>query len=503
MKKFSALLLALLMMVMTVTAGVAEEVFPGMEPTGSAKLYADALAAGRRVTTTVKLSDWPAGLTGDESIDAVINDVLNAMAITTYQQGDEGCFALSMSGNDILTFGAAQSGDDVYINSNLLGGTVVVAADEWQPLLERLIDLFAMMGAFSEEDAAEIKAQLAEAIEMVKAEISGATTMPEFDFDITTLNLSALEEVLTVISGKVQIGEVTMQPKNCDPATGMVSVTVTPDEFKAVMNAMMKFLQDNPALVDAVSEAMSFEELMAQSGENMTLNEAIAEAAEEMKDATFLGGDMVMNLYMNDAGELVAANAVVPVQNEDGKVVNVEGNYSRLTVNEGATHTVTVVIDGVTVTVNVLVGENRLYVGFNMNDEETNMFVTVDVTNADTESELNSTYNVTFGVEDPEMNMTIAVNGTTVYTMNGVDFVGKEAADVLLNDMKLLHIECDVASGEPGASIMTGDVVRPAELNDTDFANWFVGIVNGLQSWLGTAVMSLPESLLTLIMGAM
>lgn len=502
MKKLAAFLLALMMMTMAFS-GVAEELFPGMEATGAAALVEDALAAGRKVTSTVKLSDWPAGLTGEESIDAAINDLLDALTITTTQQGDETSFALNLSGNDVLTFGLAQSGSDAYINSNLLGGTIVVGADEVQPLLERLIDLFVMMGAFSEDEAAEIKAQLGEAFEAVKSELGSMGTMPEFNFDITTLNLSALQDVITLVSGKMVIGEVTMQPKNCDPATVMATMTITPDEFKTVMNAIFKFMQDNTALVDAVDEMISFQDLVAAEGKPMTLNEAIAEAAKEVETTDFLAGDMVVNFYMNDAGEIVAVNGVIPDKNEDGEVVNLEFNYVRLTMNEDVTHSVTLKIENVTLTVNVLVNENRLYVGFNMVDEETTVYVTVDTTSNETDAALNYTYAITFGVTDPELSMEIAVNGTSDYTVNGVDFVGKEAADVLFNGMKLLHIECDTVTGEPGTSIMTGDVVRPAELNDSDFANWFVGIINGLQSWLGTAVMSLPESVLMLVMGSM
>lgn len=502
MKKLAAFLLALLMMTMSFS-GVAESLFPEMEATGTAALVENALAAGRKITSTVKLSDWPAGLTGDESIDAAINDMLDALTMTSYVQGDETCFALNMSGNDILTFGVAQSGDDAYINTNLLGGTIVVGADEVQPLLERLIDLFALMGLFTEDDAAAIKEEMAVAFESIQGELSGLTTMPEFNFDITTLNLAALEELVNLVSGKLVISEVTMQPRNCDPATIMASMTITPDEFKGAMKTMVKFLQDNPALMDAVDEMISFQALMAAEGTPMTLNDLVAELAREVDNTTYLGGDMVLSIYMNDAGDLVAMNGVIPVQNEDGEVANIEFAYGRLTMNEDVTHTVTVVIQDVTLTVNVLTNENRLYVGFSMNDAETTIYVTIDTLNNETDEALNYAYAFAFGVQDPEVELELSVNGTSEYAVNGVDFAGKEAADVLLNGMKLLHIECDVVSGEAGDSIMTGDVVRPVELNDEDFANWFVGIVNGLQGWLGNAVMSLPESVLMLVMSAM
>lgn len=516
MKKLSALLLALLMMMVSV-AGMAEDAASNAVPateldlagllteetkSAAEAMYDDALAAGRKITTTVKLSDWPAGITGDETIDAAINDVLDALVISTYEQGDETYFALNLSGTDVLTFGAAQSGADTYVSSNLLGGTIVINEAEIQPVLERLIDMFVLMGAFTEDDAAEIKAQLGEMIELVKAELAAAMEMPEFNVDLTALDLAPLMEALTPIVSKVTVAEVTMQPKNCDPATTVATLTLTPEEFKSIITGMIKFLQANPDLTKAITDLISFDAMMAEAGEEMTFDQLLAEALTELENTELAAGDGVYSYYMNDAGELVAMTVVQPMADGE-ETVNVELNYYRLTTGEGVTHNVVLLVDGVTMTVNVLVNDARVYVGFDMRDEEIVMNVAVDVNFTETETASNTTYAVTIGMTDPEMSMSFGITGASDYTKNGVDFVGKETLDVLVNDMKVLHVDADVASGEPGESIMTGDVVRPAELNDGDFANWFVGIVNGLQSWLGTAMQSLPESVLTLMLGGM
>ena len=67
------------------------------------------------------------------------------------------------------------------------------------------------------------------------------------------------------------------------------------------------------------------------------------------------------------------------------------------------------------------------------------------------------------------------------------------------NDVKVVA-ECKLTTSDPVDSIMSGNVVRPAELDEAAFLNWFVGAANSVTSWAGNLLMALPESLLSLIL---
>ena len=92
----------------------------------------------------------------------------------------------------------------------------------------------------------------------------------------------------------------------------------------------------------------------------------------------------------------------------------------------------------------------------------------------------------------------LAIGYVCDYARNGVDFTGKETVTVGFNDVKVVLVG-DIATSDPAESIMAGTVVRPAALDDAAFANWFVSAYNSLNSFLANLIMSLPESVLTLL----
>ena len=71
----------------------------------------------------------------------------------------------------------------------ITGGTIVVNANEVEPLLGRLIDMFVLMGALTERDAAEIKTVLAELMASLEQGLPAGMEMPALE----EINLSALE----------------------------------------------------------------------------------------------------------------------------------------------------------------------------------------------------------------------------------------------------------------------------------------------------------------------
>ncbi|MBQ8200890.1 MAG: hypothetical protein IJZ74_03880 [Clostridia bacterium] len=525
MKKLLTLLMAMMLMVMP-ALGAAEESSPETSLTLADLLAAaevspeedsiiedlatKALNAGRKVDYSLTLSDWPSGITGDESIDAMINDVLDALVITVSQQGDEGAFALKMSGNDLLTIGVATSGEDAYINSNLLGGTIVISGDEVEPIVTRLVDMFALMGLFEEADVEEIKAQLPAILDTVEQELSASSFAALTEEDVMNLDVSAIVEALAPILSKMEAGELTGQPKNCDQAASVVTFTITPDEMKAVSKSLFLFIKDNPSLMNYMQQMMESGDMVTADGEAVTFEQLMDQAIAQMDKETLTVEDSVIAMYLDEAGEPVAMNATFnmassSVSSEDGAetvtTMPLTITYARLTINEGVTHTVTMVAEDASMTLNMLVrDENSFYMSVDfVDDAGEGMHMTVDCVSTVTDTASDATIALDFTINADGETIAFGADVVSKYTMNGVDFTGEDVIDVTVGDMKVLTIKLNTQTSDAGQSIMSGEVVRPAELNDTDFANWFVGIVNNLQSWLGTAMMSLPQSVLQLI----
>lgn len=476
----------------------------------------DALDAGRRVEIDIALSDWPSGVTGEEQVDQIINDVLDCLKFQVNQQGDEWTFALNMTGNDVLTLGGAVLGDDIYFNSNLLGGTIVFTMDEVVPVINRLLDMFVVAEMITAEEAEEIKAQLPMIIDMVKAELESAMSNPLENVDLSTLDLTALVDAIAPLANNVAVSEVTMQPRNCDPATTVATLTVSPEEFKAIVKAFLLFLKNNPAITDAIMAQSGMNNAVfttAMEEEEVDFNAVLDEAMADLENETLLAGDMVGSVYLGEDGMPVCVTLTMPTVSteyeyssddngsydvtESSTTVNVALTYARLTTNNAVNHSVTMEADNIALTGNLVNEPNRLYLSMaGSEDGEEMMFVSLDQSFTQTETNVDGVTTICFKAEDVDLRL----EGPSNYVLDGVNFSGTDKMDLYVNDVKFLTMTMNVACTDPGASIINSSVVRPAELDDSEFANWFVGVFNGIQSWPFTLIQSLPESVLELMM---
>ena len=513
MKKILATLLAMMMLAMP-AAGLAET-------TMNDDLFATALNAGRRISFDVTLSDIATEFSGEPAIDQVIFDILNALKITGYVQGDEVYYSIGMtqeSGavSDLLTMGVATAGDDTYLLSNLIGGTIVVGQDEVQPLLERLIDMMVTMDAMTEREAAQIKAELGELFAALNVEKAATASLESIDF--TTLDFSAILAVAETVMGKVTVDEMDVLPKNCDTPASMVSITLTPEEMKALIASLFQFLKDNPALSEAIASEISFDEVIAPqfsgvSGETTDFMGFIDMMLAELADAELYRGDTVVKIWLDEAGEPVAISIVAPV--EGGEMTL---NSNRLTMNDVVLNSVVFAFPGGDVSVDVVEKGNEVSVSFAVAENgETRIAVKADYTDRSAENliandlvmdmtitdvTLTSSYaysDVAYSNSEEVEEINIGVRATRDTVVDGIDFVTNASVTVVVEGKEYLTINITMKSEEAGASIMTGDVVRPAELSDADFANWFVSAFSALYAWLQNALFSMPSSLFNLM----
>lgn len=508
MKKLTACLLAIMMLAMPFAA--------------MADYAQDALDAGRRLTSVIEY-DMPVGLTGDPDVDQIISDVVDALHVTSTQQGDEIGFALGLkqpdgSVNDVLTFALATADKDAYIASNLLGGTIVISAEEIVPVVNRLVDLFVLLGFFGEEDAQEIKAMLTELEQMISAELANVAVPADFDIDVTKLDVTALNAMLTRIMEKMTVAEVTMQPKNCDPATQVYTVTLTPDEMNEMLVSILQLLKDNAEVLAPLTDSF-MQGFNAGSGEQITFEELIDTAMTELPKEQIYAGDVTYRVFVGEQGQLCAMEAVAPMDAETTLTMN----YSCLTMNDSQAHSFIFAMADVDMTLNLVVAEktvnatldvaqagvNQLSVRCDVTDRSAENLIACDV-NVEFTGNMGADVDYVFNEETEEWEivegepayLTIGVNLKQDVALDGVDFTEKDEIVLSVAGMEILRATGTTVTGDPVESIMAGKVVRPAELSDADFANWFVGVYNNLSNWLMTLITSLPASVTNLLMGA-
>lgn len=576
MKKLLSLILAMMMFAVPC---LAEGVIGGADgPTAlfvsedmitADAILNDAIAAGRRVTVNVTVPEITGVNTGDPAVDTAIVDFVKALGLRVEAQGDEYDMGLSLTGKDVLTLGWAVNGEDAYIKSNLIGGTIVLSLAEVEPIISRLLDMMVLMEAMTEEEAAEIKAQLPAMIETYKAAfeqgMAGKMTME----DLLAMDFSAFDPVLKDVEASLEPVTEIVVPRMCDQATHGVCLTIDNAEFTGAIRALFQFIKDNPKFMAAITSegigmteetrAMEWETrgaLYQQYGiyetyeafcaENPTTAELLDQLIEETKTMKMLDGDFVTTVYFNDAEEIVYLTSTLPMFTETESVIETEENaetvngtteilnvvYTRQTVAQGVSHVCNIDVDGEGITVDVLAKEKAWVINLSDNEtQEVGLTINAVEENGVIKGDFDMYENGPVGTfsyyhvadenqfkteiafalwldeeylaghpnEEP---VSLSIAYTCDYDRNGVDFSGKEIVNVAFNDVKVV-VDIDITTADPVDSIMAGNVVRPAELDDAAFANWFVTAYSAITGWVGTTLMALPASVLTLMTSGM
>lgn len=546
MKKLFSLLLAVMMLAMPVL-GSAETMFSAMYAPfmelrpgdfgiltdvdfNYYKLYNDALEAGREIQSEVSIGKINEAILGDEETATAVNDLLSALEIKASMQANELSVNIGMSGNELLTIGYAQDGTDAYLSSNLLGGTVVIGEDELIPVIERILDVLVMMEAIPEDEAAEVKAQLPQMLDMIVGELANVYQMPDLSA-FENLDITPINEALAPIIAKAETVTDFEQPADCDAATSMVTVNVTGEDAASVLKSLLLTLKANPALMNAVAELMGYGENSSNMqmyrmfyGESFTFESMVIDPAIESMDEEFEGaGAVLLTLWLDAAGEVVkltAANAaeseaaetaaeetpvVVELEGlpEDAMVIGLDDwqtvletenepiiTYTRVT--DGAPiHTVTFCMEDDRITMQAAGSGNAF--GFDMNvteDGESIMALSMMMAveqQADQYSAL-----LTMGMEaDGE---SFVLSGVTNVKMDGVDFEVVSNFAMLYNGDVLFEMTETSKTVDPTATIVSEDAVRLATIEDEEFANWFVRMLVTAQMWGNSLPEKLPAS---------
>jgi len=520
MRKLIALLMALMLCAMPF-AGVAEEenswidaLVDALNAEEAQNYLQNAIAAGRRVTTTISVEDIADTFIGEPAIDHVIADLLGALQITTYEQDDEIAFALSMKQatgriSDLFSFAVAADNEGTYLTSNLLGsGVIYLKAIDLMPVAERVIRLMGEFGLLP-MDAEELIKELKAAVEAYSAEFEAAMKEQNVtEEEWSALDFSDLEKAFATLLEKAVTSDVTMQPRNVDLAAKVTKLTITEEDLQSLVSAGVRFIQANPVLKDMLETEIYDEIKMSYSsayGEIPTFDEILEKISSNVSDLS-MPGDVTISLWADEQGMPVAAELVLPVEaqsnTESAEVVTI--SYGRLTLNEGPTHTMIIRAEDLDVTIDLLAKGNDVHVQAAIAENgETFVRIMADVT--DKSSGNTEAYNavLTLDVPDAQTPVNFILKMDLSVTVDGVDFTEIDTCTINVNGKDYATVRFDVRSGEPGVSIRDGRIINPASLSDADFANWFVGVYNSIFSWLGNVLTVLPPSVMNLVTSLM
>ena len=550
MKKFAAICLALLMLALPVLGCAAT----------SGEMISNARDKGMPLKTTVTFT--PADLSsilGAETA-AVYSDVLNALSIELYQADDQGSLSAKLSGKDVLSLTGAIKDGTTYLNSNFLGSrSIAVDADEWQPLLEKLVDLLAAAGEMDEDEAALVKAQLAG---MFSGEMAAQMNAEDAFADVDWTPV--IDLVTGMLKKKGTVAEVTEQPADCDKAMNKVTVTLDGED-------MVKLYSTAADCIRKSDSAMAFLDKQLESAE-MTAEELFTEFIDAMEEAcTEMTMELLVTEYMSLSGDLVAMDMDMTMTQDD-VTVKAPLVYRRLTGEQGVSHTVSIrcsaddvpvmtvdllYLDAdpagmITFKANLFDGDDKMQMtadaafddknvdaSFKMDVTEDGESVVMNLsvlsTNEDNKSNTDVKLSVNGGGEDVSIalkldgeqtpgdttassmgNMSLsmdvdgvemALNGSyTAKAETGADGVRREtSADVGLTvmgmEIPLCSVKAVTESCDAMASLAEGESVHPAAMSDEELTAYGEEIVTDAQTAAMVLIQNLPTSVLQLMMG--
>ena len=550
MKKFAAICLALLMLALPVLGCAAT----------SGEMISNARDKGMPLKTTVTFTPADLSSTLGAETAAVYSDVLNALSIELYQADDQGSLSAQLSGKDVLTLSGAFRDGTTYLNSNFLGSrSIAVDADEWQPLLEKLVDLLAAAGEMDEDEAALVKAQLAG---MFSGEMAAQMNAEDAFADVDWTPV--IDLVSGMLKKKGTVAEVTEQPADCDKAMNKVTVTLDGED-------MVKLYSTAADCIRKSDSAMAFLDKQLESAE-MTAEELFTEFIDAMEEAcTEMTMELLVTEYMSLSGDLVAMDMDMTMTQDD-VTVKAPLVYRRLTGEQGVSHTVIIrcsaddvpvmtvdllYLDAepagmVTFKANLLDGDDKMQMtadaafddknvdaSFKMDVTESGesvvMTVSVLSTNEDNKSNTDVKLNVNSGDEDVSIalkldgeqtpgdttassmgNMSLsmdvdgvemALNGSyTTVTEAGESSVCRETnADVGLTvmgmEIPLCSVKAVTENCDAMASLAEGASVHPAAMSDEELSAYGEEIATDVQTALMVLIQNLPTSVLQLMMG--
>lgn len=488
MKKWLAALLAVMLLALPLS-GLAESPDELMEK---------ALDAGLTLESQITLT--PGDLPFGEDINTPVSDMLSALGIYQLSSREgRNAFALQLSGKDAFRVDWESTEDRFYLSSNWLGEDAIsFNEEELAAFITRLSELAG--------SAADITAE-----ELEKA-FASMNTQPtgfsEEDIAKVTAYLEALME-------RVETSEVTQQPRNCDPAEQVLTLTLTAEDIAQYYEIVFDIMLENEELMNFLHQ-LNFTATV--DGEAMTVEEAMEQFPDKIRAQADAIGEIPLSLYVDSNGELVMMTMDMNITSQASTAVAMNFELTRQTTN-----------DGIGWAANMDISENDvplagLTASYLMDSQTMDVFTLVVVAKqegADDVEMLNISY-----LADKDYAADTAKNTTTLsfsfrpevdqeplaLTLESITEAAFDGTDASLNNTAKLFLTGEeepiltktrtVTSVEAPASLAEGETVTPGTMDDTAFQTFLNRELATLSASVTKMLQLLPASVLQVLLPA-
>lgn len=504
MKKLFAALLAMMMLLMPV-ASFAETT-----------TLEDAWQNAERVETVVTIHDLNADLVkalgGDDTIMAAINDFLNALNLSGYVQGEETGVSIGLQGKELLWGAMTQQDTVATIASNLVNGTIVVREEDAENLSDNYLRLTMKQSGMTDE---EIEKTLEETKNQpVDAAVEAYTTMmtrireifsiEEEELMQQLLNVDWTKCLTALKTVKIENTEVTEQPEGCTTAALAVTITLTNDQLANFLYEAVKAAFEVPffnetvvALRDYVvaADASSKEPLTSEQ-----FDEELNKLIEEIKETKYLAEDATLVLYADEYGMPLLCQLDMKLDNGEYEPIPVSATATLETTENGTQIMSKCVSLDNTVTLTINVTETQIDVCAKIDDSA--IVVDIDVVYSAETTDETEKANVNVEIMMTEGADVVGFGFKMAAEASMVEGQAVSKHDVTINFMGLDIVTITVESKTCAAveSRIGTDAVELGKMNFEEFQTWYTDLQTSLQMLPMHFVMSLPDSVLMLMM---
>ncbi len=508
MKKLFAALLALMMLVAPV-ASYAEgaEVHPLTAAWDNAERTETTLTIHDLNDTLLKM------LWLDDTTVSAVNDVLDALAIDSYTQGNEGGFSIRMKDKALLGGAMRMDGDTTLLQSDLLGGVVSCNAEDMEALGENLLRVIYKLSGLTDEEVEKAlesyREQMASAESQAYLQYLEALqelaqlTNEEMLSQVVSADWSGVMNVVAEIVVTAETAEVTEQPDDCDAVTTVMTLTVTNEQLAKICHDGMVTMMQIPFVKEYINTIFSYVAVTTAeySTEAMTAEDMQAELDEviaEIADEKMLAEDMKISVYLDENGNPVKVVVDVKADNGDYEpipvLVTVAVKGDQMVIKTESLEEV--------ITFTISFEDDNLVFELTVAEDDTAVFTAKLTLSGETTDETQ----VITGDLDMVVNADDAMIafGGVVKLDNRLD--GAEAVrklDVTIDFMTMDVVTFTAESKTCAAQeLISGDKATDiGKMNEEEFQTWATTVLSNVQSLPMTIVMSLPDSVLMLLMG--
>lgn len=424
-------------------------------------------------------------------------------ALSIYQLSSrEGrnAFALQLSGKDAFRVDWEDADGRFYVLSNWLGEDAISFNDE--ELAATITRLSELMG-----EAANVSAE-----ELNKALSSLEISQPEF----TEEEIAKVTDYIQTLMERVEVSEVTQQPRNCDAAEEMLTLTLTAEDIAQYYEVVFDIMLQNEEMMNFLHQ-LNFTATV--DGEAMTVEEAMEQFPDKIRAQADAIGEIPMTIYLDSNGEPVMLTMDMNIVPEGGEAVAMNFEMTRQTTSDGigwaanmeisengaplAGLTVSYLADSQTMDVFTLVVVAKQEGADDV--EMLNISYLGDKDYAADQAKETATLSFSFRPEVDQEALALTLESTTEASFDGTSAALNNTANLYLTGEKepILTQTRTVASVDAPASLAEGEVVTPGTMDDAAFQTFLNQELTTITSSGTKMLQLLPESVLQILLPAL